>query len=79
MNQTKKGDNAMLKRSHIVKSLLCVGLITASLGCASTPKHESTGEYLDDSVITTKVKSVILEEPSLKVFQIGVKSYKGVV
>jgi PBP1b-binding outer membrane lipoprotein LpoB len=47
--------------------------------CAGTPKQESTGEYIDDSWITTKVKSAILAEPSLKVTQITVETYKGVV
>jgi osmotically-inducible protein OsmY len=69
----------MLKQNHVVKFAICVGLLTASFGCASTAKHESTGQYIDDSVITTKVKTGILEEKSLKVFQIGVKSSQGVV
>ena len=69
----------MLKILRIVKLLVCVGLITAFAGCASTQKRESTGEYLDNSVITTKVKAAILDEPTLKVLQINVKSYQGVV
>jgi osmotically-inducible protein OsmY len=52
---------------------------SAALGCASTRTHESPGEYIDNSVITTKVKGAILEEPSLKTLQISVKTYKGVV
>jgi len=51
----------------------------ASLGCASTRTHESTGEYVDNSVITTKVKAAILDDPALKYFQISVETYKGVV
>src|SRR5512132_2101481 len=47
--------------------------------CAATPTQESTGEYLDDSLITTKVKTAIFQEPSLKVAQINVETYKGVV
>lgn len=47
--------------------------------CAATPKQESTGEYVDDSWITTKVKTAILNEPSLKVAQVNVETYKGVV
>lgn len=69
----------MRKLHHIVSLLVCVGLITAFTGCASTQKHESTGQYIDDSVITTKVKSGILEEEKLKTLQINVKTYKGVV
>ncbi|MGZ3773309.1 MAG: BON domain-containing protein [Pseudobdellovibrionaceae bacterium] len=49
------------------------------LGCASTEKQEGTGEYVDDSVITTKVKTQLLAEPKLKSFEIGVETYKGVV
>jgi osmotically-inducible protein OsmY len=47
--------------------------------CAGTAKQESTGQYFDDSLITTKVKAAILNEPSLKVSQINVETYKGVV
>jgi osmotically-inducible protein OsmY len=50
-----------------------------ALGCASTSTRESTGEYIDDSVITSKVKAAIFNEPSLKVFQINVETYKNVV
>ena len=50
-----------------------------SLGCASTSTKESTGEYIDDSVITTKVKAAIFNEPTLKTFEINVKTIKGVV
>ena len=49
------------------------------VGCASTAKQEGTGEYIDDSVITTKVKAAILDEPTLKVFEINVETFKGVV
>ncbi len=69
----------MVKRDRIFKFLMCIWLITSFLGCAATQKHESTGQYIDDSVITTKVKAAILDEPSLKVFQISVKTYQGVV
>jgi osmotically-inducible protein OsmY len=51
------------------------------LGCATTPTrtNESAGEWLDNSVITTRVKSAILGEPALKSFQINVKSFKETV
>lgn len=48
-------------------------------GCASSRTHESAGEYVDDSVITTKVKAALLGDSSLKSFQIGVETYKNVV
>ncbi|EFK95114.1 transport-associated protein, partial [sediment metagenome] len=47
-------------------------LMVAFVACASTSKQESTGEYVDDSVITTKVKSLLAADDFLKSFQIGV-------
>jgi osmotically-inducible protein OsmY len=69
-----------MKRNHITIRYFVLLLLIASLvGCASTPTRESTGEYVDDSVITTKVKSLLAADDFLKSFQIGVESYKGVV
>ena len=68
---------ARLYRS--VTFLVCIGLITLFLGCAGTHNRESTGEYIDDSVITTKVKTAIFDDPSLKVFEISVETFKGEV
>jgi osmotically-inducible protein OsmY len=59
-------------------TLLALSLMTAA-GCASTAKHEGTGEYVDDSVITTKVKAVLFDEPNLRSGQINVETFKGVV
>ncbi|MBI5068226.1 MAG: BON domain-containing protein [Deltaproteobacteria bacterium] len=62
--------------------LAAAGLALAGptmVGCASTRTTESAGEYVDDSVITTKVKAAILNEPSLHSLQISVKTYKDVV
>lgn len=66
----------MLKPIGVLKLLVCTGLAAASFGCASTKSHESTGEYIDNSVITAKVKTAIFNEPSLKTLQINVKTYK---
>jgi osmotically-inducible protein OsmY len=54
-------------------------LVAALAACASTRTHESTGEYVDDSTITTKVKALLAEDDFLKSFQIGVETYKGTV
>ena len=50
-----------------------------TIGCASTSTQESTGQYIDDTTITTKVKAAIFNEPSLKVAQINVETFKSVV
>ncbi|QXP84901.1 BON domain-containing protein [Methylococcus sp. Mc7] len=53
--------------------------LLAAVGCASTQKQEGTGEYFDDSVITSKVKAAILNEPGLSSAEINVETFKGVV
>jgi osmotically-inducible protein OsmY len=57
----------------------CAVLLTSLLGCASTSKDEGTGEYFDDTVITSKVKAAVFNEPSLKSAEINVETFKGVV
>ncbi len=54
-------------------------LLLALASCAPTPKQEGTGEYIDDAVITTKVKAAIFNEPTLKATEINVETFKGVV
>jgi osmotically-inducible protein OsmY len=56
-----------------------VVLMATALGCASTAKQEATGEYMDDTVITGKVKTAIFNEPTLKSAEINVETFKGVV
>jgi osmotically-inducible protein OsmY len=69
----------MVKRHRILGFLVCITMVVAFMACASTPTRESSGQYVDDSTITTKVKAAILNEPSLKVFQINVETFKGEV
>ena len=69
----------MVKLQRITIVLVCFVLMTAFTGYAATEKHETTGQYVDDSVITTKVKTAIFNETTLKTLQINVKTYKGVV
>ena len=69
----------MFQRS--IKVLLCASMLTFAFGCSSNPapKEETAGQYLDDSVITTRVKAALFDEMSLKTFQITVNTYRGVV
>jgi len=69
----------MGKRDRTLGFVVCILLVTAFLGCASTPTRESSGQFLDDSAITTKVKAAIFDDPSLKVLQINVETFKGEV
>ena len=61
-------------------SAVCIAMtLTGVVGCASTARQESTGEYVDDSVITGKVKTAIFDDPALKVAEVNVETFKGVV
>ena len=69
----------MEKRNIVIHCLVLLMLIATFTACASTRTHESAGEYVDDSVITTKVKALLAEDDFLKSFQISVETYKGIV
>jgi BON domain len=69
----------MSKSNLILRLLISLVLVMSVAGCAGGKKYESTGEYIDDSAITSKVKASILGDSKLKVFQINVKTFKGTV
>lgn len=69
----------MKTATRMVRSLLVLLVIAMIAGCAGSATRESTGQYVDDSAITTKVKAAILNDPALKVFQINVETFKGTV
>ncbi len=78
MNTTLKSRSgkfsAALPRALALATLMSLGLMA---GCAGTAKTESTGEYIDDTMITGKVKSAILNDASLKSSEINVETFKG--
>jgi osmotically-inducible protein OsmY len=65
-------------KTKILAVALLVAVTSINLvGCASTRTQESAGEYTDDSVVTTKVKTALLADESLKSLAISVKTYRG--
>lgn len=69
----------MNQMSKILSAALLAVTLASVVGCASTSQKEGTGEYIDDSVITTKVKAAIFNEATLKSAEINVETFKGVV
>jgi osmotically-inducible protein OsmY len=69
----------MRKLKLITVFLVSLSLTPAIVGCAGGKTYESTGEHFDDTVITTKVKASIMGDSKLKVLQIGVETFRGVV
>ena len=68
-----------MKNFKIASTLIAALMLTTVVGCASTATKEGTGEYIDDSAITTSVKAAILNAPTLKVSEINVETFKGTV
>ena len=69
----------MKQLSKYLSAFFLAITLVSVVGCASSSKQEGTGEYIDDSVITTKVKAAIFNEPTLKSSEINVETFKGVV
>ena len=68
-----------MNRYKFLPAIVAALLLTTVVGCAETSTHESTGQYVDDAALTTKVKAAILDEPTLKVAEINVETYQGKV
>lgn len=64
---------------RILAALLAGTFAVVAAGCASTATQASTGEYVDDSSITVKVKSAFVADPTVKVLDVSVETFKGVV
>ena len=69
----------MKKGNIVIRYFVVLMLIATFVACASTSKQEGTGEYVDNSVITTKVKSLLAADDFLKSFQISVETFQGTV
>lgn len=75
-----------MKQLKYISTIFLALMLATALGCTSTkststrePEKKTAGEYIDDAVITAKVKKDIFDEPSLKASEIKVETYKGVV
>jgi hyperosmotically inducible periplasmic protein len=80
MNKKRRKGARIMKMSYsVIRFIVVVVMIGAFVACASTSKQSSTGEYIDDSVITTKIKAKLAADDFLKSFKIGVESRKGIV
>jgi osmotically-inducible protein OsmY len=69
----------MRVRARDLNLVVCLLFTLIFLSCAGSHTQESTGEFIDDSTITTKVKAALLAEPDIRSYQIGVETFKGVV
>ena len=75
----REGVRIMKKSYSVIRFLVVLVMIAAFMACASTPQQSSTGEVIDDSVITSKIKTQLAADEFLKSFQISVETRKGIV
>ena len=68
-----------MEKSFVKAWLPVAAMLFALGGCAGTAKQESTGEFIDDSIITAKVKSAFVEDKEVSARNISVETFKGVV
>lgn len=68
-----------MKNFKRASAVVAAFILATTIGCASTSKQEGMGEYVDDTVITTKTKAAIFNDPTLKSAEINVETFKGVV
>ena len=68
-----------MKLIQKITTLVFSGVLISLSACAATETKESTGQYVDNSVLTAKVKTAIFNEPTLKSSEITVQTYKGEV
>lgn len=69
----------MGRMRRIVTVFICACMLASFAGCTTTPKRETAGQYVDDSLTTARVKAAIFDEIALKTFQINVTTFNGVV
>ncbi len=69
----------MTKLNKYLSAVFLAVTLASTVGCSSTPQKEGTGQYIDDSVITAKVKAALVDDPTTKATEINVETFKGVV
>lgn len=65
--------------AHRISTILSSLLVVSLVACAPTDKRASAGEYIDDTMITGKVKAALVADPDLKATEINVETFKGTV
>ncbi|MBM0103631.1 BON domain-containing protein [Steroidobacter sp. S1-65] len=68
-----------MARQNTAALLLAAIMASTVVGCSSTPTQQSTGQAIDDGVVTAKVKAKLIEDPVTKAHQINVETFKGTV
>jgi osmotically-inducible protein OsmY len=68
-----------MRLAHFIQALFASLCLLTVVACAPTPQREGTGEYIDDAMITTKVKAALAADPNVKATEVKVETFKGTV
>jgi osmotically-inducible protein OsmY len=68
-----------MKIANRVSAAVAAIAVALLAACAPTATKEGTGEYVDDSLITTKVKAALADDPQVKATEVNVETFKGTV
>lgn len=83
LSHTNNQHTPFLTRAFVLRSLAAAAVLAlagfSACGCSSSPTSESTGEYLDSSTITTKVKAALVSDEVVSAADVKVKTYKSIV
>ena len=66
-----------MKHFTRISILVAASTMVMLAGCATSAQQESTGQYIDDTAITTRVKTAIFQDEMLKSTEINVETFKG--
>ena len=76
---SKVKNSYLTLKQHSLVVILAAGLAMSAAACAATPTRESTGGYVDDSIITAKIKADLAQDNQVSATDVSLKTYKGVV
>ena len=70
------------QKSYLLSLIVLTGAVLGTAfntGCTATATRQSTGEYIDDTAVTARVKSAFVTDESVKAFDVQVETFRGVV
>lgn len=62
---------------RLITATFAAAVAITAVGCSSNPTSKTAGEYVDDAMITTKVKAAFAADPTVKATEVNVETYKG--
>jgi osmotically-inducible protein OsmY len=67
-----------MKLAHRFSALATVAALMLT-ACAPTETSRGTGQYIDDTAVTARVKAALANDPVVKATDVQVETFKGVV